>query len=137
DPFFGGAHFRGTAGLDSKMVIKDSFVLDTTINPDFSQVESDEPQVTVNQRFEVFFPEKRPFFLENSDFFNTPIQLLFTRRIADPKFGARLTGKVGRYQIGMLFADDKSPGRRVPDSDPLHGKRAYFGVFRARREIFK
>ena len=137
DPKFSGAHFKGDAGLDSKLVIKDAFVLDATVNPDFSQVESDEPQVTVNQRFEVFFPEKRPFFLENSDFFNTPITLLFTRRIADPDYGVRLTGKVRRYQLGMLFANDRSPGLQVPENDPLAGKKAYFGVFRARREIFK
>ena len=58
--------------MDMKLVPRDAVTLDFTINPDFSQVESDEPQVTVNQRFEVFFPEKRPFFLENSDFFNSP-----------------------------------------------------------------
>ena len=134
---FGGAHFRGTGGVDAKMVIKDSFVLDATLNPDFGQVESDEPQVTVNQRFEVFFPEKRPFFLENASYFDTPITLLFTRRIVEPKFGARFTGKKGPYQVGILFADDVSPGRNVPDSDPLHGKRAYFGIARFSRDIFK
>ena len=63
----------GQIGLDAKAVLKDKFVLDATANPDFSQVESDEPQVTVNQRFEVQFPEKRPFFLENSNYFQTPI----------------------------------------------------------------
>ena len=60
---------EGRAGVDVKLVPRDAVTLDFTVNPDFSQVESDEPQVTVNQRFEVFFPEKRPFFLENSDFF--------------------------------------------------------------------
>ena len=64
-----------------------SLTLDATVNPDFSQVESDEPQVTANQRYEVFFPEKRPFFLENSDYFDTPETLLFTRRIIDPQYG--------------------------------------------------
>jgi len=80
----------GQVGLDGKAVLKDKFVLDATINPDFSQVESDEPQVTVSQRFEVFFPEKRPFFLENSNYFDTPINLFFTRRIAQPQYGHRL-----------------------------------------------
>src|SRR5258708_22439788 len=61
---FTGKHLAPKEGLDSKIVIKDSLVLDTTINPDFGQIESDDPQVTVNQRFEVFFPEKRPFFQE-------------------------------------------------------------------------
>ena len=72
---------------------RDAVTLDFTVNPDFSQVESDEPQVTVNQRFEVFFPEKRPFFLENADFFASPITLFFSRRLGDPQFGARMTGK--------------------------------------------
>jgi len=128
------AEFRG--GVDAKIILKDSLVLDVTANPDFSQVESDEPQVTVNQRFEVFFPEKRPFFIENSDFFKTPINLFFTRRIGDPQFGARLTGKVGPYSLGILAADDRGPGDSVPDSDPLAGERATFAIARVNREIF-
>src|SRR5439155_5476449 len=68
-PRFNQIDAQGKAGLDSKFVFHDSLVLDTTINPDFAQVESDEPQNTINQRFEVFFPEKRPFFLENANFF--------------------------------------------------------------------
>ena len=56
---------------------------------------ADQPQITVNKPFEVFFPEKRPFFLENTAYFNTPIQLLFTRRIADPLVGGRATGRAG------------------------------------------
>ncbi len=87
----------GQIGLDAKAVLKDKFVLDATANPDFSQIESDDPQVTVNQRFEVQFPEKRPFFLENSNYFLTPITLLFTRRIVDPQWGVRLTGKNGPW----------------------------------------
>ncbi|HEX6880858.1 MAG TPA: DUF5916 domain-containing protein, partial [Terriglobales bacterium] len=110
-------------GLDSKFILKDSLVLDTTINPDFAQVESDEPQTTINQRFEVFFPEKRPFFQENAGYFSTPINLVFTRRIADPTYGIRLTGKVGRWGIGTLLADDRSPGKSVVESDPLSGHR--------------
>jgi hypothetical protein len=119
------------------MVIKDSLVLDATINPDFAQVESDEPQVTVNQRFEVFFPEKRPFFLENASFFDTPMQLVFTRRIADPEYGVRLTGKLGPWAAGALFANDKSPGGSVPSTDPLSGEKAYYTVLRVNRDIGK
>ena len=76
----------GQAGVDGKVVLKDAFTLDLTLNPDFSQVESDEPQVTVNQRYEVYFPEKRPFFLDNAAYFKTPVQLFFSRRIVDPTF---------------------------------------------------
>lgn len=130
------------AGLDTKIILKDSLVLDLTAKPDFSQVESDDPQTTINQRFEVFFPEKRPFFTENTSYFDVPMsdggsnnRLLFTRRIADPDFGARLTGRIGKYSIGSLFADDKSAGEIVPVDDPLAGKRAYFDVFRVTRDL--
>jgi hypothetical protein len=128
------AEFRG--GLDSKFILHDNLVLDLTANPDFSQVESDEPQITVNQRFEVFFPEKRPFFIENADFFQTPIDLFFTRRIGDPQFGARLTGKVGPYSLGFMASDDRGPGKSVADNDPLAGDRATFAIARVNRDIF-
>jgi hypothetical protein len=134
---FTGKHVEPKAGLDSKVVIKDSLVLDATLNPDFGQIESDDPQVTVNQRFEVFFPEKRPFFQENSNYFQTPLQLVFTRRIVDPLYGLRLTGKEGPWAIGAMLANDRSPGRSVIDSDPLSGQSAYFGVLRVNRELGK
>ncbi len=129
-PAITACHFCGQAGLDSKFIFHDSFVLDVTNNPDFSQVESDEPQNTVNQRYEVYFPEKRPFFLENSNYFETPINLVFTRRIADPKTGVRLTGKEGPWSIGLLAADDLSEGRSVPTSSPSWDKRATSGTAR-------
>ncbi len=134
---FTGKHVAPKAGLDSKIVIKDSLVLDATLNPDFGQIESDDPQVTVNQRFEVFFPEKRPFFQENSNFFQTPLNLAFTRRIADPLYEVSLTGKAGPWAIGTLMANDRSPGRSVIDTDPLSGQNAYFGVLRVNRELGK
>jgi len=125
----------GRAGLDAKVVARDSLALDFTLNPDFSQVESDEPQVTINQRFEVFFPEKRPFFLENAGYFQTPIDLFFSRRVADPQFGGRVTGKVGGWAVGALAIDDRAPGHKVEETDPLHDDRAFNGVVRAKREF--
>ncbi len=108
--------YRG--GLDAKAVIHDSLTLDVALNPDFSQVESDDPQVTVNQRFEVQFPEKRPFFIENSAYFKTPENLFFSRRIVDPEIGARLTGKLGRWNLGFLGIDDRAPGATDDRNDP-------------------
>ena len=142
-PRYDSANFQGKAGLDSKFVFHDSLALDATINPDFAQVESDEPQNTINQRFEVFFPEKRPFFLENSNFFEAPLiavayiqsRMVFTRRIADPTFGVRLTGKQGPWNLGFLVADDRSPGLIVPEADPLHGQRAYFAIGRVSHDL--
>jgi hypothetical protein len=124
-------------GLDAKMVLRDAFTLDVALNPDFSQVESDEPQVLVNQRFEVYFPEKRPFFIENAGFFQTPMNLFFSRRIGDPQFGVRLTGKAGHWTIGGLAIDDRAPGKLAPSSSPLHDKRAGIGAVRVRREFSK
>jgi uncharacterized protein DUF5916 len=122
-------------GLDAKIVLRDAFTLDLALNPDFSQVESDEPQVTVNQRFEVFFPERRPFFLDNAGYFVTPVRLFFSRRIVDPSLGSRLTGKVGNWSLGALFADDRAPGKTVAAGDPHFEKHSPVGVFRLQREF--
>ncbi|MGA7219261.1 MAG: DUF5916 domain-containing protein [Candidatus Sulfotelmatobacter sp.] len=146
NPFFQNAAAQGQFGMDSKFVIHDHFVLDLTANPDFSQVESEDPQITVNQRFEVYFPEKRPFFLENEDYFRTPFDLFFTRNIEDPSAGIRLTGKEGPYSLGVMASDDRSPGLAVPSvcpatspicSDNLFGTRSYFTIARVSRDIFK
>ncbi len=77
-----------------------------TVNPDFSQVEADVGQVTVNQRFALFFPEKRPFFLEGLEQFDTPNALIYTRRITAPVGGAKLTGKVGGTAVAYIGAVD-------------------------------
>ena len=127
----------GTAGIDGKIILNDRSVIDLTANPDFSQVESDEPQVTVNQRYRVYFPEKRPFFIENADYFRTPLDLFFTRNIVNPSYGARFTGKLGDYSVGLLTADDKAPGLAVPGWDPLGGSKQYFNIARVSRDIFK
>lgn len=146
NPFFQKAAVQGQPGMDAKFVIRDHFVLDATANPDFSQVESEDPQITVNQRFEVYFPEKRPFFLENEDYFRTPIDLFFTRNIQDPSAGIRLTGKEGPYSVGVMSTDDRAPGLAVPNfcpatslncSDSLTGIRSYFTIARVSRDIFK
>jgi hypothetical protein len=134
-PFFESRTLQPEAGLDAKFILHNSFVLDATINPDFSQVESDQPQITVNQRFAVFFPEKRPFFLENSNYFTTPINLVFTRNIGHPEFGLRLTGKSGPWALGVLASDDRAPGEALPPADPHAGDRATFSIARVSRDI--
>jgi Domain of unknown function (DUF5916)/Carbohydrate family 9 binding domain-like len=146
NPYFENATAKGQMGMDGKFVIQDHFVLDLTANPDFSQVESEDPQITVNQRFEVYFPEKRPFFLENEDYFRTPIDLFFTRNIQDPSAGIRLTGKEGPYSLGIISSDDRAPGLAVPDycpatspicSNAISGDRSYFTVARVSRDLFR
>jgi hypothetical protein len=101
-----------------------SYALDATVNPDFSQVESDEGQVTVNERFALFFPEKRPFFLEGIELFASPQTLVYTRRIVDPKAGLKFTGKLGQLGIAHLTAVDETGGDD-----------AWFNVTRLRRDF--
>jgi hypothetical protein len=137
DPYFGSRHFEGTEGGEVKAILKDRIVIDGTINPDFSDIESDQPQFTVNQRFPVYFPELRPFFLENANYFVTPIQLVFTRNIGHPEYGVRVTGKMGKTNIGLFAIDDREPGETVAPSDPLFKKRATIGVGRVSEDLGK
>ena len=111
------------AGLNLRLGFT-SYALDATLNPDFSQVESDEGQVTVNERFALFFPEKRPFFLEGIELFGTPQTLVYTRRIVNPKGGAKFTGKFGQLGVAHLTAVDQTA-----DGD------AWFNVTRLRRDF--
>jgi hypothetical protein len=101
------------AGLDVKWTPNAVTAIDGTINPDFSQVESDVAQLSVNQRFALFFTEKRPFFLEGIDLFATPIQAVYTRTITAPSWGARVTGKLGGTSYTALVAEDKGGGSVV------------------------
>jgi hypothetical protein len=137
NPYFSSRHLEGTAGGDGKIIFKDSIVLDGTINPDFSTVESDQPQFTVNQRYPVYFPELRPFFLENANYFSTPITLLYTRNIVHPEYGLRLTGKTHGTNLGFLAIDDRNPGETVVPGDPLYGKHAKVAVGRVSQDFGK
>jgi hypothetical protein len=137
NPFFSARRAEGTAGGEFKAILKDKIVFDATVNPDFSDVESDQPQFTVNQRYPVYFPELRPFFLENASYFQTPITLVYTRNIVHPEFGARTTGKLGRVNIGMFAIDDREPGETVAADDSLYSKRAKIAVGRASIDLGK
>ncbi len=120
-------------GFDAKLIWRDSVSIDIAVSPDFSQVESDEPQVTINQRFEVFFPEKRPFFLENAGFFLTPENLFFSRRVMQPSVGIRMTGKAGVWNVGGLMMNDRGTGESPVGGD----SHAWVGVARVQREFGK
>lgn len=134
NPSFSSRSLEGTAGGEVKAIVKDSVVLDGTINPDFSDVESDQPQFTVNQRYPVYFPELRPFFLENATYFSTPIQLLYTRNIIRPDWGVRVTGKADKTNFGLLAIDDRAPGETVAAGDPEYKKKAGFFVGRVSQD---
>ncbi|MEX0901768.1 MAG: DUF5916 domain-containing protein [Pseudohongiellaceae bacterium] len=122
-------------GVDAKFVFNDAWVLDVTLNPDFSQVESDQPQVTVNERFEVQYPERRPFFVENADFFATDSILVFTRRIVDPEGGLRFTGRRDGWGFGAMLMNDEAPGLNRSAADPLQGEKANIGIVRGFRDL--
>jgi len=134
NPVFNQKLFQGYEGLDTKLVLHNSLALDITLNPDFSQIGVNNP-APPNQRFQFYYPELRPFFIENSSYFETPLNLYYTPNIVMPQFGERLTGKAGAYAVGVLSVDDRSPGLDVPDSDPTHGSRSHYYVGRVNRDI--
>jgi len=107
----GSVHTHG--GADLKWTPDAQNVLDMTFKPDFSQIEADTAQISANTRFALFFPEKRPFFLEGVNLFSTPIQAVYTRTITDPNGGARMTGKVGDVAYTALFAQDAGGGTAI------------------------
>jgi hypothetical protein len=103
----------GHAGVDVKYLPNANNAVDLTVKPDFSQVESDTAQIATNQRFALFFPEKRPFFLEGVDMFQTPIQAVYTRTITDPIFGSRVTGRFAGFRYTAVVAVDDGGGSIV------------------------
>ncbi|MEM8930448.1 MAG: DUF5916 domain-containing protein, partial [Acidobacteriota bacterium] len=118
---FGGDLIDGDeeteGGLFVRWSPKPNLTFNGTINPDFSQVEADAVQLAVNERFALFFPERRPFFLESSDLFVTPLELVFTRTIVDPEWGLKLTGKSGSSAYGVFTADDEINNITIPTAD--------------------
>ena len=150
---------RFDPGLTAKFTPSSALTLDLAINPDFAQVEADQLVVTANQRFPIFFPEKRPFFLEGIDIFQTPITAVHTRAIVDPDIAVKLSGKKGRNTFGLMVASDNGPGNlslddreflRRNDFDVtsadftkqqglfrLLDKNAHIGVLRLKRDVGK
>ncbi len=130
-PAVRGWHYDVTpeVGVNGRWGITPSLTASATLNPDFSQVEADVGQVTVNERFAVFFPEKRPFFLEDIEQFDTPNRLIYTRRIVNPLGGAKLTGKAGRLNVGALSAVDDRMTSLSEDDHP------WFNLLRLRYDV--
>ena len=126
-------------GANFKYGVTPNLIADFTLNPDFSQIESDRPQVEVNQRFALFYPELRPFFLEGAEIFQiqAPVTVVHTRTIVDPQYGAKLTGKAGKTTLGVLFASDEGASLGVDDRlDPAFGQSAQTFVGRARYDLY-
>ncbi len=104
---------EGDGGADVKWNPGPDTALDLTLNPDFSQIESDVAQISINQRFALFYPEKRPFFMEGVDLFQTPIDAVYTRTITSPRWGLRATGKIGAMAYTVLTAQDRGGGLAI------------------------
>ena len=128
----------GEMGIGVKYGLTSNLTMDFTYNPDFSQIESDRPQIEVNQRFALFYAEQRPFFLEGQEIFAaaTPVNLVHTRTIVDPRYGAKLTGKVGNTTLGVFIADDEAPGRLDDRLDPAFGRTAQSLIGRVRYDLY-
>jgi hypothetical protein len=127
-------------GVGLKYGINSNLTFDFTYNPDFSQIESETQQIDINQRFALQYPELRPFFLEGQEIFNLVgmPRAVETRRIVDPRIGAKLSGKIGeRSSIGVLFADDEAPGRTESLTDPAAGKRAQNIIGRFKYDLYR
>lgn len=103
-------------GADFRWAITEDWILNATINPDFSQVEADSGQLDVNTTFSLFFPEARPFFLDGADYFRTQNRLVHTRNIADPDYGIKVTGKTNGHSVGVIAATDESTSFLIPSS---------------------
>ncbi len=114
DPDYGPSDNNFEAGLDVNWGINSNLTLNATINPDFSQVEADSAQLNVNQNFALFFPERRSFFLESSDYFDSNMNLVYTRNIADPDYGVRLVGKYDKNAYGFYYANDTTTNLLLP-----------------------
>ncbi|HXI14153.1 MAG TPA: DUF5916 domain-containing protein [Thermoanaerobaculia bacterium] len=102
------------AGLTARWGITPNLTLNAALNPDFSQIEADSVQLDINTQFALFFNEKRPFFLEGADFFEGPLQTVYTRTVADPGFGLKITGRLGDSTVGAYVAQDEVTNLLIP-----------------------
>ncbi len=103
-------------GLDLRWGINSDLTLNATINPDFSQVEADAAQLSINNRFALFFPEKRAFFLEGADFFSSQSRLIHTRLISNPDWGIKMTGENNQQNWALFSANDTATTLLLPGS---------------------
>jgi hypothetical protein len=103
-------------GVTARWGMTPNLTLNAALNPDFSQIEADVAQLDVNTQFALFFPEKRPLFLEGADFFTTPLTAVYTRTVADPQWALKLSGKEGRNALGFFVARDDITNLIIPGS---------------------
>jgi hypothetical protein len=129
-------------GANFKLGLSSNTTLDATVNPDFSQIEADEPKIDYNLRYALRYNEKRPFFLEGMEIFSSPeIETVYTRQIADPLFGAKMSGKSGRFTYGLLSAYDQHPIEslwQISDGGAIdRSTKAFSNIFRTKADVGK
>jgi hypothetical protein len=129
DPVGWGYEGVGEASADIRWGLRQNLTLNGTWNPDFSQVEADVGQVLLNERFALFYPEKRPFFLDGLELFDSPNQLIYTRRIEQPRGGVKLGGKLGPTNVSAMVAADDPLTSWSGDNTPV------FGIARVRGDL--
>jgi hypothetical protein len=127
-------------GANLKLGLSSNATLDATINPDFSQIEADEPKIDYNARYALRYDEKRPFFLEGMEIFSSPeIETVYTRQINDPIFGAKASGKTGRFTYGVLSAYDMHPTESLWDiaegSSITSETKAFSNILRTKADV--
>jgi len=142
---------KGEPGINVKYGISSGLNLDLTFNPDFSQIESDVDRIDVNRKRPLFYSEKRPFYLEGTDIFNTPIQAVHTRQLVDPLGGIKLSGRIGEYSVGLLSTIDEYQGSTAflqekaqsggfdatPVIQKYGSKKSINNILRIKRNIFE
>jgi len=126
-------------GLTAKWGFTPNLTMSATLNPDFSNIEADIVQLDINTQFALYYPEKRPFFLEGADFFSTPFHLVHTRTLAEPEYGVKLTGKEGDHSIGFYTVQDRLtnfifPGAEGSDDESLQ-KQSQGAVLRYKHDV--
>jgi hypothetical protein len=126
-------------GGNLKYGVSSQMTLDFTANPDFSQIETDAPQIDYNLRYALRYQEKRPFFLEGMEIFSSPeIETVYTRQIIDPSWGAKISGKSGRFTYGLLSAYDMHPAESLWDIHNGNGSadtRAFSNILRTKADV--
>ncbi len=126
-------------GITMKWGVTPNMTLNATVNPDFSTVEADVAQLDVNTQFALYYPEKRPFFLEGASYFNTHFPVIYSRALADPNWGIKLIGKEGKNSVGFFSVQDNItnfifPGSQGSQSTFLEMK-TVGTAFRYRRDL--
>jgi len=138
DGEFDNDDVKGEPSLGVKYALSSAFTVEATVNPDFSQIESDEAQIDVNSTVALFYPERRPFFQEGSDLFHSFFNAVYTRTVNAPTFAAKLTGRPGRTNVAYLVARDEHTPYIVPfeeQSGEILGGESVTNILRARHAL--